>query len=122
MELAEVLGYLALGLVIGTFCIALEGLLPFMTRRKLKRGEILFRKHELACEMFSLLTSDIEPRELGRTIVAGVVLAEIGMFSPERRRSATPVCATDGEPLAMSADQVRALTSRTRSSASTWCS
>jgi CRP-like cAMP-binding protein len=40
---------------------------------------------------------------------AGAVLGEISMFAPDKRRTATAVCATDGELLALTADQVRAL-------------
>jgi hypothetical protein len=40
--------------------LALQGLLPFMARRKLKRGEILFRKKVRAHEMFYVLTGDIQ--------------------------------------------------------------
>ena len=89
--------------------LALEGLLPFMTRRKVARGEILFRKDEVAREMFYLLAGEIRLQELGRTIGSGAVLGEIGMFSPDRRRTATAICATDGELLAMTGDQVRRL-------------
>ena len=89
--------------------LALEGLLPFMTRRKVVRGEILFRKDEPAREMFYLLAGEIRLQEIGRTIGAGAVLGEIGMFSPERRRTATAICATEGELLAMTEDQVRRL-------------
>jgi CRP/FNR family transcriptional regulator, cyclic AMP receptor protein len=32
--------------------LTLEGLLPFMSRRKVRRGEILFRKNDPAPEMF----------------------------------------------------------------------
>lgn len=89
--------------------LALEGLLPFMTRRKVERGEVLFRKDELAHEMFYVLTGDVQLQEIGRMIGAGAVLGEISMFSPDQRRTATAVCATDGELLAMSEDQVRRL-------------
>jgi CRP-like cAMP-binding protein len=47
--------------------------------------------------------------EVGTTTGAGVVLGEISMFSPDRARTATAVCATDGELLAMSEDKVRQL-------------
>lgn len=89
--------------------LALEGLLPFMTKRKVERGEILFRKDEVACEMFYLFAGEIRLQELGRTIGAGAVLGEIGVFSPEHRRTATAICATDVELLAMTEDQVRRL-------------
>jgi CRP/FNR family transcriptional regulator, cyclic AMP receptor protein len=37
------------------------------------------------------------------------VLGEISMFSPDRARTATALCATDGELLVMSEDKVRQL-------------
>jgi CRP/FNR family transcriptional regulator, cyclic AMP receptor protein len=89
--------------------LALEGLLPLMTTRKFKQGEILFRKNDHAHEMFYLLTGQIHLPEIDRTIGAGTVLGEISMFSPDRARTATAVCATDGELLAMSEDKVRQL-------------
>jgi CRP/FNR family transcriptional regulator, cyclic AMP receptor protein len=89
--------------------LALTGLLPFMTTRKVERGEILFRKHEVAREMFYLVSGEIRLQELGRTVEAGAVLGEIGMFSPDWRRTATAICATDGEVLEMTAAQVRRL-------------
>jgi CRP/FNR family cyclic AMP-dependent transcriptional regulator len=89
--------------------LALTGLLPFMTTRKVERGEILFRKHEVAREMFYLVSGEIRLQELGRTVGAGAVLGEIGMFSPDWRRTATAICATDGEVLEMTAAQVRRL-------------
>ncbi|MGH6945113.1 MAG: Crp/Fnr family transcriptional regulator [Geminicoccaceae bacterium] len=89
--------------------LALEGLLPFMTRRKFERGEILFRENDPAHEMFYVLFGEIHLREIDRTIGAGTMLGEISMFSPDKARTATAVCATDGELLAMSEDKVRQL-------------
>jgi len=89
--------------------LALEGLLPFMTRTRFKRGEILFRKDDPSHAMFYVLTGDVRLPEIGRTIGAGTMLGEISMFSPDQRRTATAVCATDGELLAMTEDQVRQL-------------
>jgi CRP/FNR family transcriptional regulator, cyclic AMP receptor protein len=89
--------------------LALEGLLPFMTTRRIKQGEILFCKNDPSHEIFYLLTGEIHLQEIGRTIGPGAVLGEIAMFSPDKKRTATAICATDGELLAMSEDQVRQL-------------
>ena len=59
--------------------------------------------------MFYVLRGEIHLPELGKTIGTGAVLGEISLFSPERRRTATAVCTTDGELLALTADQVRQL-------------
>ena len=69
-----------------------------MTRRKVGRGEILFRKDEPAPEMFYVLAGEIRLKEVGRTIGSGAVLGEIGMFSPTggapRPRSARPTASS----------------------------
>ena len=87
--------------------LALEGLLPFMTRRKVARGEVLFRKGELADEMFYVLTGEIRLPEVGRNVGAGIVLGEISMFSPERRRTASAICTTDCELLLIDSRRFR---------------
>jgi hypothetical protein len=74
--------------------LALEGLLPFMTRRRFRRGAVLFRKHDRGREMFYVLRGEIHLPELGKTIRAGAVLGEISLFAPDKRRTATAVCAT----------------------------
>jgi Cyclic nucleotide-binding domain len=86
--------------------LAMDALLPFMTRRRFKAGEVLFRKGDLSREMFYVRDGVIRLEELGRTVSASDMLGEISMFSPSRQRTATAVCETDGELLRMSDDQV----------------
>jgi biotin carboxyl carrier protein len=86
--------------------LSLEALLPFMTRRRFKAGEILFRKDDASHEMFYVRDGVIRLDEIGKSIGAGDMLGEISMFSPSRKRTATAVCQTDGELLRMSDDQV----------------
>jgi multidrug resistance efflux pump len=86
--------------------LAMDALVPFMTRRRFKAGEILFRKGDPSREMFYVRQGVIRLEELGRTIGESDMLGEISMFSPSRQRTATAVCETDGELLRMSDDQV----------------
>lgn len=86
--------------------LSLEALLPFMTRRRFKSGEVLFRKGDASHEMFYVREGAIRLDEIGKTIGQGDMLGEISMFSPSRKRTATAVCETDGELLRMSDDQV----------------
>jgi hypothetical protein len=67
--------------------LALDGLLPFMTARRFRAGETLFRKSDPASEMFYVLSGEIRLPEVDRTIGAGSVLGEISMFSTHRDRS-----------------------------------
>ena len=86
--------------------LAMDALLPFMTRRRFKAGETLFRKGDISHEMFYIREGAIRLSEIGKTIGERQVLGEISMFSPSRKRTATAVCETDGELLRMSDDQV----------------
>lgn len=89
--------------------LALDGLLPFMTRRKFKRDEVLFRKGDTAHEMFYVVSGRVRIDEVGKSMTAGAVLGEISMFSPSKQRTATAVCETDRELLVMSDDKVMQL-------------
>jgi Cyclic nucleotide-binding domain len=86
--------------------LAMDALVPFMTRRRFKAGEILFRKGDPSREMFYVREGFIRLEEIGKTIGESDMLGEISMFSPSRQRTATAVCETDGELLRMSDDQV----------------
>jgi CRP-like cAMP-binding protein len=85
--------------------LAMDALLPFMTRRRFKAGEILCRKGDLSHEMFYLREGVVRLAEIGKTVGQSDMLGEISMFSPSRERTATAVCETDGELLRMSDDQ-----------------
>jgi CRP/FNR family cyclic AMP-dependent transcriptional regulator len=86
--------------------LAMDALVPFMSRRRFKAGEILFRKGDPSREMFYVRQGFIRLEEIGKTIGESDMLGEISMFSPSRQRTATAVCETDGELLRMSDDQV----------------
>jgi hypothetical protein len=86
--------------------LAMDALLPFMTRRRFQAGETLFRKGDPSREMFYVRDGVIRLEELGRTVGANEMLGEISMFSPNRQRTATALCETDGELMRMSDDQV----------------
>lgn len=86
-----------------------ESLLPFMTRRRAKAGEVLFRRGDAGGEMFYLVGGDLRLAELGKTLGPGAVLGEISLFAPRGERTATAVCASDVELLAITSDEVMRL-------------
>ncbi len=89
--------------------LSFESLLPFMSPKRLKAGELLFRKGDAAHEMFYICEGVIRLPELGKTIGKGETLGEIGLFSPEKTRTETAICETDCELLRMSEDRVMQL-------------
>jgi len=74
-----------------------QWLLPHMTRRKFTAGEVLFRKGDPADEVVYIASGQVKVQEHGQVLSAGDLIGEIGIFSPEKARTQTIVCETDGE-------------------------
>ena len=88
---------------------SLEWLKPFMTNRKYKKGDVLFRKGDVAYEMYYVLSGSYLIVELGLTIESGQVLGELGFIAPDNRRTGTVECREDGHMLTITYDKVREL-------------
>src|SRR5262245_38521345 len=86
--------------------LAMEWLFPFMRRRTLTKGEVLFKKGDSATELYVRLGGSIRLVEIGVTVRAGSVLGEIGVFGPKQERMDTAVCETDVELGAINNDKV----------------
>jgi two-component system, NarL family, nitrate/nitrite response regulator NarL len=84
--------------------LPITSLLPFMTRRRFKRNELLFRKGDAGNEMYYVSLGTINLEEIEVAVEPGNLFGEIGLFAPRNERTWTARCKTDGELLAMSAD------------------
>lgn len=89
--------------------LSLDWLLPYMSRRTFRQGEVLFRRGERAKEMFYIVDGTIRLPELGLAVGPRQLIGEIGMFSPSKERLASAVCGSDGALLAISEQKVRQL-------------
>jgi len=85
---------------------ASKWLLPQMTRRSFKAGDVLFRRGEAADEIFYVAAGTVRIVEAGRTLGPGELIGEIGLFSPEHRRTQSAVCETDCELYRMNGEQI----------------
>jgi CRP/FNR family transcriptional regulator, cyclic AMP receptor protein len=74
-----------------------QWLLPHMRSRPFKAGEVLFRKGDAADNLIYVASGELKLEEIGRKIGPGELIGEIGLFSPEKMRTQTLVCETDGE-------------------------
>lgn len=74
-----------------------DWLVPHMARRRFQAGETLFRKGDRADEMIYIAEGRVRLVEHGQSLGVGALLGEIGLFAPERTRTQTVVCETDGE-------------------------
>jgi CRP/FNR family cyclic AMP-dependent transcriptional regulator len=76
--------------------LSIQGLLPFMTRRKFSAGETLVRKGEIADRLYYLVDGELEIADINKVLKSGAVVGEIGVFAPNQKRTATIVCRTEG--------------------------
>ena len=83
-----------------------QWLLPHMNRRSFKAGEVLFRKGEVADKLIYVASGELRLAEIGRLLGSGELIGEIGLFSPERIRTQTIVCETDGELYQMTDEMI----------------
>src|SRR5215470_13194549 len=75
--------------------LSLECLLPFVKRESFKGKERLFQKGDAADKLYYLEQGSVWLPEVDRTIHAGEIIGEMGVFSPFKERTASVVCATD---------------------------
>src|ERR1700739_4159580 len=67
---------------------SMEWLKPFMTERKYRKGDILFRKDDAAHEMLLTVTGKFLVKEIGVELPPGRLMGEIGFLPPDTRRAA----------------------------------
>ena len=75
--------------------LSLEWMLPFVKRESFKAKEPLFHKGDAADKLYYLEQGTVWLPDLDKTIHAGEIVGEIGVFSPFRERTASAVCTTD---------------------------
>ena len=85
---------------------SVEWLIPLMTRRVLRPGEVLFRRGEPATSLFLVLHGTIRIVEFDVVLGPGAVVGEIGVFAPDSSRTGTAVCETTVEIGAMSDEEM----------------
>jgi CRP/FNR family transcriptional regulator, cyclic AMP receptor protein len=89
--------------------LSMDWLKPFMARRAVATGQILFAKGDDANCMYYTLSGRYRLKELGIELPQGHVVGEMGFMSPDHRRTQTLECLEAGEVLTISYDEVRQL-------------
>ncbi|MBX9709741.1 MAG: cyclic nucleotide-binding domain-containing protein [Xanthobacteraceae bacterium] len=89
--------------------LSMEWLRPFMTERRRKAGEVLFYKHETATEMYYIVNGRFHLVESGIELPAGAIVGELGMLSPNNKRTQTLECLEDGLVLSVTYAKVEEL-------------
>lgn len=79
--------------------LSMDWLRPYMTPRKYRKGDILFRKGDVANEMFLTVTGKFLVSEIDVELPPGRIMGELGFAAPKNRRTQTIQCTESGDVL-----------------------
>lgn len=79
--------------------LSMDWLRPYMTPRRYRKGEVLFRKGDIANEMFLTVTGKFLVTEIGVELPPGRIMGELGFVAPKNRRTQTIQCIENGDVL-----------------------
>lgn len=82
---------------------------PFMTSRKVGKGEVLFAKGDVSDAMYYTMSGVFRLVEIDKTVAIGEVVGELGLIAPDHRRTLTFECIEEGELLSITYPQVKQL-------------
>src|SRR5450432_2483983 len=85
---------------------SMEWLKPFMTQRRYRKGDILFKKNDAAHEMLLTVTGKFLVKEISVELPPGRLMGELGFLTPDNRRTATIECIEDGYVLTITYEKL----------------
>jgi CRP/FNR family transcriptional regulator, cyclic AMP receptor protein len=86
-----------------------DWLVKYMRPTHYKAGDIMMERGEYATEAFYVVAGEVELVEISQPRGAGTLLGEIGLFTPNGRRTMTVRCKTDVEAAKIGYDQIKEL-------------
>ena len=86
--------------------MSMEWLKPFMTERKYRQGDILFKKGDPATEMFLTVTGKFLVKEIGVELLPGTIMGEFGFLTPNNRRTGAVECIEAGQVLTITYERL----------------
>ena len=86
--------------------MSMEWLKPFMTERKYRKGDILFKKDDAADEMLLTVTGKFLVKEINVELPPGRLMGELGFLTPDNRRTATIECIENGHVLTITYEKL----------------
>ena len=86
--------------------LSMDWLKPFMDTRSYRKGDVLFRKGQVADEMLLTVTGKFLVTELGVELPPGRLVGEIGFVTPKNRRTQTVECIEDGTVMTIGYDRL----------------
>jgi len=86
--------------------MSMEWLKPFMTERRYRRGDRLYRKGDKAAEMSLTVTGKFLVKEIGVELPPGSIMGELGFLTPNNQRTMTIECIEDGQVLTLTYERL----------------
>ena len=86
-----------------------DWLLKYMRPKRYKAGDIMMARGEYASEAFYVVSGEVDIVEIGESRGPGTLLGEIGLFTPNGRRTMTVRCRTAIEAATIGYDQIKEL-------------
>jgi CRP-like cAMP-binding protein len=89
--------------------LSMDWIKPFMSKRAIKAGEILFRKGDEANHMYFVVSGKLRLHEIHIEVPPGAVVGELGMLAPNRKRTQTLECTDGGSVLEIDYEKIEQL-------------
>jgi hypothetical protein len=86
-----------------------DWLLPYTRPKVFKAGDILMARGDYATAAFYVVAGEVEIVEINEVFGKGTFLGEIGLFTPDGRRTLTVRCITDVQTAMIDYDQFKQL-------------
>jgi len=86
-----------------------EWLRPYMRPRNFPAGAFLMRQGEIATEAFYIVAGEVELVEIQKSLGAGTLIGEIGLFTPGNRRTMSVRCKTEVHTATITYEQFKEL-------------
>ncbi len=84
-------------------------LLPFARPKTFRAGDVMMARGDYATAAFYIAAGEVEIPELGQNFGKGTLLGEIGLFTPDGRRTRTVRCRTDVQTAVIDYDRFKEL-------------
>jgi CRP/FNR family transcriptional regulator, cyclic AMP receptor protein len=89
--------------------MSVEWLLPYTRPKYFKAGDTVMAHGEYATAAFYIVSGEVEIVEMCKTVGPGTLLGEIGLFTPDGRRTMTVRCKTEVKTAKIDYDQFKEL-------------
>jgi CRP-like cAMP-binding protein len=86
--------------------LSMKWLEPYMSRRRYRKDAVLFRKGDIANEMFIAVNGKFLVVELGMELLPGQIFGELAFLAKNLERTQTVTCTEDGQVLTITYDKL----------------